>query len=129
MKKRSAQRRRTDRSSARWLGPLLAAGALLLVAVIALARRAAAPALPATETPVVYTSSGGGEIHYPDVARIDPAGAKVAYDAGSALFVDVRGRDQYDSEHISGAISLPLDELEARQGELPREARIITYCT
>lgn len=45
-----------------------------------------------------------------------------------AVFVDVRSKDQYDAEHIKGAISIPLMELMSRLKEVPPGKMIITYC-
>ena len=42
--------------------------------------------------------------------------------------VDVRPLPEYDAGHIPGAVSVPLDELEARAGELPRDAEVVAYC-
>lgn len=47
---------------------------------------------------------------------------------GKAVWVDVRGKDQYDLGHIKGAINLPLSEVIARVRELPPKKEIITYC-
>ena len=46
----------------------------------------------------------------------------------SALVVDVRSRDQYEKEHIPGAVNIPLSELESRLDELPRDRPLIVYC-
>ncbi len=48
--------------------------------------------------------------------------------AGQYLLVDVRQPEEYESGHIPGAIHIPLGELEARQAELDRNKKIITYC-
>lgn len=45
-----------------------------------------------------------------------------------AVIVDVRSKDQYDAEHIKGAISIPLVELISRLREVPPGKMIITYC-
>ena len=45
-----------------------------------------------------------------------------------AVYVDVRSKDQYDQEHIKGAISIPLMELMTRLKEIPPGKMIITYC-
>jgi 3-mercaptopyruvate sulfurtransferase SseA len=45
-----------------------------------------------------------------------------------AVFVDVRGKDQYDQGHIKGAISIPLGDIVKRVGEIPAKTFIITYC-
>jgi hypothetical protein len=63
-----------------------------------------------------------------EVPRISVEAAKEAWDAGSAVFVDVRGDTYYQETHISGALSIPLAEIESRMDELDREAWIITYC-
>ena len=48
--------------------------------------------------------------------------------AKKATYVDVRAKDQYDIEHIKGAINIPLSEITARANELPKNKFIITYC-
>lgn len=45
------------------------------------------------------------------------------------LLIDARIRLSYDSGHIPGAISLPLDELEKRTSEIPEDRLVIFYCT
>jgi rhodanese-related sulfurtransferase len=55
--------------------------------------------------------------------------AKKALDAKSAVFVDVRSPESYSAGHITGAINIPLAELESRAGELNPADWIITYCT
>lgn len=47
---------------------------------------------------------------------------------GKAVYVDVRGKDQYDLGHIKGAINIPLSELMTRLKEIPPKKFIITYC-
>ena len=66
------------------------------------------------------------ESEYPRVQLKD---ALEAYNSKSAIFVDVRGKDAYDQQHIPGALSIPLSELATRLFELPKDAWIITYCT
>lgn len=46
----------------------------------------------------------------------------------SALVVDVRSPDQYEKEHIPGAVNIPLSQLESKLSELPRNRPIIVYC-
>lgn len=46
--------------------------------------------------------------------------------AGKVLVLDVRY--QIDAK-IKGSTHIPLDQLEARLSELPRDREIITYCT
>jgi rhodanese-related sulfurtransferase/DNA-binding transcriptional ArsR family regulator len=46
----------------------------------------------------------------------------------SAYLVDVRPAIEYASGHIPGAVSLPIDELPTRIGELPVDRHIVAYC-
>ena len=46
----------------------------------------------------------------------------------AALLVDVRDPDEFEEGHIAGAINLPLNELRARLGELPRDRELWLYC-
>jgi hypothetical protein len=41
--------------------------------------------------------------------------------------VDVRSRQEYLTRHIKGAISIPLDTVELRAGELPRQGLVVLY--
>jgi rhodanese-related sulfurtransferase/DNA-binding HxlR family transcriptional regulator len=48
--------------------------------------------------------------------------------AGDVVLVDVRPSDEYDAGHITGARSIPIDELEDRLAELPSDREIVAYC-
>jgi rhodanese-related sulfurtransferase len=65
--------------------------------------------------------------------RITLADAKQAFDRNEATFIDARSHQEYVAGHIPGALSLPVSGFEARSREalkrLPRDARIITYCS
>ena len=47
---------------------------------------------------------------------------------GDAVLVDVRPAEEYESGHIDGARSIPIDELERRLAELPEDREVIAYC-
>ncbi len=47
---------------------------------------------------------------------------------GKALLIDARPGVEYQAGHLPQAISLPLDELERRMGELPRNRTLVVYC-
>lgn len=49
-------------------------------------------------------------------------------EAGNVILLDVRPRLEYEAGHLSGARSIPLDELPARLDELPADILIVTYC-
>jgi rhodanese-related sulfurtransferase len=44
------------------------------------------------------------------------------------ILLDVRPKEEYRAGHLPQALSLPLEELEARLSELPPEKEIIAYC-
>ena len=69
------------------------------------------------------------EIPYAEGERVSLFDAKAALDAGTAIFVDVRGDDVYAMSHIPGSLSIPLGELQTSLGELDSTQWIITYCT
>ncbi|RSN26772.1 ArsR family transcriptional regulator [Amycolatopsis sp. WAC 04169] len=48
--------------------------------------------------------------------------------AGDVVVLDVRPVAEYLAGHIPGAISIPVDELADRIGELPEETEIVVYC-
>ncbi len=48
--------------------------------------------------------------------------------SGDVTLIDVRPRDEYEAGHLSGAISIPLYQLEQRVDELPRDQVIVVYC-
>lgn len=66
---------------------------------------------------------------FPQIQRVDLSTAKDAFDGGTAVFVDVRGVSFYQDGHIPGALSIPLNQLEDRLGELNQDDWIILYCT
>ena len=41
--------------------------------------------------------------------------------------VDVRSRQEYLTRHIKGAVSIPLDTVELRAGEIPRQGLVVLY--
>jgi rhodanese-related sulfurtransferase len=44
------------------------------------------------------------------------------------VVIDVRPPVEYASGHIIGARSIPIDELEARLGEIPADVDVVAYC-
>jgi 3-mercaptopyruvate sulfurtransferase SseA len=101
---------------------ILIGGLMLVVAVVVLVIQAQQPA----QSPVTNQNLN---IPYPEVERVTVQDAKAAYDAGTAVFVDVRGDDLYNAGHIPGALSIAESEMESRFTELDPNAWIITYCT
>jgi len=47
---------------------------------------------------------------------------------GAVVVLDVRPVQEYVAGHIPGALSVPLDQLEATLATLPKRAQIVAYC-
>jgi rhodanese-related sulfurtransferase/DNA-binding transcriptional ArsR family regulator len=47
---------------------------------------------------------------------------------GKILLIDVRPAEEYDTEHIPEAISIPIEELEKHLSSLPSNIDIVAYC-
>lgn len=64
--------------------------------------------------------SAGEEMPREDVQRL--------VQRGKAVLVDVRPAMEFESGHVAGAISIPIEELDAHVDRLPRNKRIVAYC-
>jgi rhodanese-related sulfurtransferase/biotin operon repressor len=47
---------------------------------------------------------------------------------GEVVILDVRPAEEFAAGHIPGALSVPLERLEAALSRLPKRARIVAYC-
>ncbi|MEY8292470.1 metalloregulator ArsR/SmtB family transcription factor [Carnobacteriaceae bacterium 52-44] len=63
-----------------------------------------------------------------DVDRISLEELNERMDNGEILLLDVRPRSEYESSHIPGAISIPVEELEEQYSTLPTDQEIVAYC-
>lgn len=61
-------------------------------------------------------------------AAVDVLEAKRQLDAGDAVLVDVRERDEWTEGHIAGARHIPLGSLPARLAEVPRDRQVLLFC-
>ncbi|MBI3926220.1 MAG: metalloregulator ArsR/SmtB family transcription factor [Armatimonadetes bacterium] len=52
----------------------------------------------------------------------------VRVSAGEVVLLDVRPESEYRAGHIPGALSIPLEELQARLAELPEGCEVAAYC-
>jgi rhodanese-related sulfurtransferase len=48
--------------------------------------------------------------------------------ADAPLLVDVREPDEWSAGHIDGALHIPMGELAARLGEVPKEQDVVVVC-
>jgi rhodanese-related sulfurtransferase len=59
--------------------------------------------------------------------EITPAQAYAKFQQG-AFFLDVRSQDEWNQFHIAGSTLIPLDELQNRLNELPKNQDIVVVC-
>lgn len=60
--------------------------------------------------------------------RVDADALVARVRAGDVTLLDVRPAEEYGVGHIPGATSVPLDALEQRIAELPRDREVVAYC-
>ncbi len=53
---------------------------------------------------------------------------EVSARAADLVLLDVRSPIEFETEHISGALNVPLDELDKRCEEVPRQGELIVIC-
>ena len=53
---------------------------------------------------------------------------KEMIDRGEVFILDVRTREEYNESHINGSTLIPVQELDTRLKELPRDKKILVYC-
>ena len=53
--------------------------------------------------------------------------AQLLSDGAKVVLVDVRSRQDYLSRHIKGALSVPVDSIDARSREIPRDGLVVLY--
>jgi rhodanese-related sulfurtransferase len=63
------------------------------------------------------------------VGRISPQELQSALSAGKAVVVDVRSASSYAAGHIKGAVNMTEGEIASRYSELPKNKKIVTYCS
>ncbi|MEN1970092.1 metalloregulator ArsR/SmtB family transcription factor [Lentibacillus sp. N15] len=47
---------------------------------------------------------------------------------GEVLLLDVRPKEEYENAHISGAVSIPVEELREKLSSLPTNREVVAYC-
>jgi rhodanese-related sulfurtransferase len=99
----SHRRHKTHRRNPAWLWVSLGALLVAVVGILLLSSKA---------TPSV---------------EITPAQAYAKYQQG-AFFLDVRSQAEWDQFHIAGSTLIPLDQLQDRLSELPKDHDIVVVC-
>ncbi len=130
----------------RWLLPALVGALLALAGVLALvltnglapAAQAPVAVAPTAQAPAPASAPDAAAQAPPDAhSEIDPNGpqieqiavadARTRFDAGSAIFIDMRAGSDYAAGHIPGALTITSRDLETRLQALPEGAVIIAY--
>jgi rhodanese-related sulfurtransferase len=97
---------------------------LLLAASLLMAGCAPAPvATPAAAVPTAAVNAPAAALP----ADISVADAAAKRNAG-AFILDVRQPDEWNAVHIPGATLIPLDQLEARVNEVPKDKEVVVVC-
>lgn len=86
-----------------------------------------APVKPAT--PAVQQNDGHDEQAVDEAPRITLAEAKKDFDTKSAVFVDTHTQEQFDMEHIPGAINIQANLIKFEMNKVPKGKKIIAYCS
>jgi hypothetical protein len=76
------------------------------------------------ETAATPTPASVGQVQ-----RVSLQDAKNAFDAGTAVFLDVRDSSSYATSHIPGALLISINDLDTNMGKLNPKSWIIPYCT
>lgn len=60
--------------------------------------------------------------------RIGPKEFEKAYNEAKPLVIDVRKKSEFDSEHIIGALNIPLNEINQHLAEIPKNKPFMIHC-
>jgi rhodanese-related sulfurtransferase len=80
---------------------------------------------PAVAAERLAASDRTGPAGHAGPGRTSPTGGGLS---AQALLVDVRAPREREEKHLAGSVSMPLSQLTARAGELPRDRPLIVYC-
>ena len=89
-----------------------------------------ADATAANSDPAKNTADDHGDhAHNDDTPRISLADAKKDFDADNAVFIDTRSDASYDNEHIKGSVNIPAIDFPNKYKSLPKDKKLIAYCS
>jgi rhodanese-related sulfurtransferase len=69
--------------------------------------------------------------HFEDRRDLEPIPLEALLDrmtSGDVILLDTRPEREFDAGHITGAVNIPVEELEARLHVLPVDQEIVAYC-
>lgn len=86
------------------------------------------PQYGSAKDPINMAGFVAGGLLRGDHPQVDVEAILAAPPGERAFLVDVRTSQEFASGHIPGAVSIPVDDLRSRLGELPRDRKIAAYC-
>lgn len=92
----------------------------------------AAPVAPqgtAAPTPAATVAAAQSDIPHPEIRRITVEETQALLAKNDAVMVDTRSASAYETAHVKGALNITGGDLEAKLKSLPRDKKIVTYCT
>lgn len=70
-------------------------------------------------TALLFAGENFKEVEWSEAVELSKKGA---------IFLDVRTPEEVAEGSVTGALTIPLNELTARHGELPKKKMILVYC-
>jgi len=95
----------------------------------AVANQAAAATPPAVNTAAISQQQGHGHEAEDNAPRITLADAKKDFDNMAAVFIDTHSKEQYELEHIPGAINIQPNTIKQNMDKVPKGKKLIVYCS
>ncbi len=65
---------------------------------------------------------------FESVDRITPEAFGKKYKTNEVLVIDVRKKSEFDSEHVIGAINVPLNEINQHLSQFPKDKPFVLHC-
>ncbi|HAY35349.1 MAG TPA: rhodanese-like domain-containing protein [Ignavibacteria bacterium] len=62
------------------------------------------------------------------ISRITPQEFEKDFDKNKSIVIDVRRPGEYNSEHVDGAVNIPLDFINDNLAEFPKDKEFIIHC-
>ncbi|HYJ32554.1 MAG TPA: rhodanese-like domain-containing protein [Candidatus Binatia bacterium] len=100
---------------------VLIAIVLVAIALVWMPRRTAGPVgrAPVAQAPATPPAAAGPQVTVARAAQLQAEGA---------FLVDVRQPEEWAEGHIEGSKLIPLDDLESRLAEVPRDRSVVVVC-
>lgn len=92
-----------------------------------LSTRSGLLALLVLVSPILVAAPGCSEEPSQAAAQA-PARDPHALVAAGATLLDVRTPEEFSERHLEGAVNIPVDQVEARMSEIPRDRPVVVYC-